>query len=159
MVCRGSNSTIPHVPGRKWRAISRDGGRIWSAPAPFTYKDGEAFFSPATGSRLIRSSRTGKLYWIGNITPSNPDGNRPRYPLQIAEVDEAAKALRRQSVHIIEDRQPEDSPLVQFSNFRVYEDRETGDLVLILARIQERQRDERKTDFTSPAYEYRIEVG
>jgi hypothetical protein len=158
MVCRGSNSTIPHVPGRKWRAISRDGGRIWSAPAPFTYKDGEAFFSPATGSRLIRSSRTGKLYWIGNITPANPDGNRPRYPLQIAEVHEAAKALRRQSVRVIEDRHPEDSPLVQLSNFRGYEDRESGELVLIMARIQERQRDERKTDFTSPAYEYRMQV-
>jgi hypothetical protein len=156
MVCRGSNTTITHMPGYKWRAISRDGGRRWSAPEPFTYERGENFFSPATGSRLIRHSRTGRLYWIGNITPANPDGNRPRYPLQIAEVDEAAQALRKATVRVIEDRQAQDSPLVQFSNFRVYEDRETGEFVLLLARIQERQRDERKTDLTSPAYEYRI---
>ena len=157
MVCRGSNSTIAHMPGRKWRSVSRDGGRTWSAPAPLTYENGEDFFSPATGSRLIRHSRTGRLYWIGNITPANPDGNRPRYPLQIAEVDEAGRCLRKQTVRVIEDRRPQDPPLVQFSNFRVYEDRETGEFVLILARIQERQRDERKTDLTSPAYEYRIE--
>ena len=159
MVCRGSNTTITHMPGYKWRSVSRDGGRTWSAPEPFTYENGENFFSPATGSRLIRHSRTGRLYWIGNITPANPDGNRPRYPLQIAEVDEAAKALRKSSVRVIEDRQAQDSPLVQFSNFRVYEDRETGEFVLLLARIQERQRDERKTDLTSPAYEYRITCG
>ena len=156
MVCRGSNTTITRQPGYKWRAVSRDGGRTWSAPAPFTYESGEHFFSPATGSRLIRSSRTGRLYWIGNITPANPDGNRPRYPLQIAEVDEAEKCLRKQTVHVIEDRQPADPLLVQFSNFRVYEDRESGELVLIMARIQERQRDDAKTDLTSPAYEYRI---
>ena len=44
-------------------------------------------------------------------------------------------------------------PGLKPANFRVYEDRETGEFVLILARIQERQRDDRKTDLTSPAYE------
>jgi hypothetical protein len=154
MVCRGSNHTIPDVPGRKWCATSTDGGLTWSEPAPLAYADGTPFFSPATGSRLIRHSVSGKLYWIGNIVPENPDGNRPRYPLQIAEVDEAKRALTADTVRVIEDRREGDSPAVQFSNFRVYEDRKTHEFVLVMARFQERGDQE----LASPAYEYRIQV-
>lgn len=159
MVCRGSNNSTNPVPGHKWRALSRDGGRTWSAPEPFSFDDGEPFFSPASGSRLIRSSRQGRLYWIGNITPTNPDGNRPRYPLVIAEVDEVRCRLRRDSVRTIDDRQPADPSRVTLSNFRVYEDRETGDFVLSMARIQEREKPDGSADLTSPSYEYRISLG
>jgi hypothetical protein len=154
MICRGSNSAIPDMPGYKWYCISKDGGRSWSAVSPLTYHTGERFFSPATGSRLIRNSENGKLYWIGNILKENPDGNRPRYPLQIAEVDEEKSAIIKETVHVIEDKQKGDSPFVQFSNFRVYEDRETHEFVLAMARIQERS----EKDLTSPAYQYRIAV-
>ena len=154
MIMRGSNYTIPSVPGYKWFSISKDGGYTWSSPTPLKYDTGENFFSPATGSRLIRSTKNKKLYWIGNIVKENPDGNRPRYPLQIAEVDEEKKAIKKHTVNIIEDKRESDSPFVQFSNFRVYEDRETGEFVLIMARIQERG----EKDLSSPAYEYRIEV-
>lgn len=153
MVCRGSNYTMPQAPGYKWFATSGDGGDSWSPPAPFTYADGRPFYSPATGSRLLRTRR-GRLYWIGNITPDNPDGNRPRYPLQIAQVDEGRLGLVPGSVRLIEDRQPGDPPAVQFSNFRVYEDRETGDLLLAMARIQERG----EADLSSPSYQYRLRL-
>jgi len=153
MICRGSNYTMPSVPGYKWHCISRNGGHTWSKVRPLCYDDGKNFFSPATGSRLIRNSRNGKLYWIGNIVPENPDGNRPRYPLQIAEVNEDRIGLRRDTIIMVEDRREGDSPLVQFSNFRVYEDRETGEFVLTMARFQERGE-----ELTSPAYEYRINV-
>ncbi len=153
MVCRGSNHTIPNLPGYKWFCTSKDGGYEWSNVRPFCYDDGERFYSPATGSRLIRHSKNRKLYWIGNIVPENPDGNRPRYPLQIAEVNEARVGLTKNTVGVIEDKRQGDSPLVQFSNFRVYEDRETGEFVLTMARIQERG-----NELTSPAYEYRIQI-
>ena len=153
MVCRGSNSTIPAVPGYKWYCVSKDAGHSWSSVSPFSYDDGSNFFSPATGSMVVRNSRNRKLYWFGNIVPQNPDGNRPRYPLQVAEVNEKDIALRKDSVMVIEGRREEDSQLVQFSNFKVYEDRETGEFVLTMARFQERGE-----ELTSPAYEYRIEV-
>jgi len=154
MIMRGSNRDVLHMPGYKWFSISNDGGYSWSEPSPLKYETGENFFSPSTGSRLIRSSKNNKLYWIGNIVKENPHGNRPRYPLQIAEVDEGKKAIIKETVNIIEDKQPEDSALVQFSNFRVYEDRETKEFILIMAREEERA----EKDCTSPAYQYRIEI-
>ena len=154
MIMRGSNHRAPHLPGRKWLALSPDGGRTWDRPRPFGYVDGTPFYSPAAGSRLVRSSATGRLYWIGNILDANPDGNRPRHPLQIAEVDEAMPALRRETVYAIDDCGPGDSPWLQLSNFRVHEDRATGEFVVILARLQQHG----EQDHTSPAYEYRIRV-
>jgi hypothetical protein len=154
MICRASNAGLRDAPGYKWWSVSRDSGHTWSVPAPLTYADGQSFFSPATGCRLIRRSKNGKLYWIGNIVPSNPDGNRPRYPLQIAVVDEQKPALIAETVRVIEDRQERDSPAVQFSNFRIYEDCETGEFVLTMARFQEKSED----DLNSPAYQYRIPV-
>lgn len=152
MICRASNAGLRDVPGHKWWSVSRDSGHSWSVPAPLTYADGRSFFSPATGCRLIRHSKNGKLYWIGNIVPSNPDGNRPRCPLQIAEVHDQKPALIAETVRVIEDRREGDSPAVQFSNFRVYEDRETAEFVLTMARFQEKSED----DLNSPAYQYRI---
>jgi hypothetical protein len=154
MIFRGSNMGITHKPGYRWYSISKDRGYSWSQVSPLTHHTGDKFFSPATGSRLIRNSKDGKLYWIGNILKANPDGNRPRYPLQIAEVDEEKIAIIKETVSVIEDKQEGDSPFVQFSNFRVYEDREIHEFVLTMARIQERS----EKDLTSPAYQYRIEV-
>lgn len=154
MIFRGSNMSITHQPGYRWYSISMDKGYSWSEASPLKYETGENFFSPATGSRLIRNSKNGKLYWIGNILEDNPDGNRPRYPLQIANVDEKKIAVIKKTVSVIEDKQEGDSPFVQFSNFRVYEDRETNEFVLTMARIQEIS----EKDLTSPAYQYRIEV-
>jgi hypothetical protein len=154
MISRGSNADSPEMPGRKWAALSSDGGRSWSEVRPLGYETGELFYSPATGSRLIRSSFNGKLYWIGNIIPQNPEGNSPRHPLCIVEVDEEKPALRKETVFTIDNRGPNDTPRVQLSNFHVYEDRETGDFVLLMARIFERS----ETLLLSPAYEYRINL-
>lgn len=155
MICRGSNARMdPSVPGYKWKSLSEDGGYTWQTPQPWSYEEGELFFSPSTGSRLIRHSRNGKLYWVGNIVPENPGGNWPRYPLQIAEVDEKRLSLIRSSVVQIDTRNPEDSEKLQLSNFRVYEDRDTGEIVVTLARLYEKSNE----DAYSPAWQYRIEV-
>jgi len=141
MVMRGSNAGMKDKPGYKWMSISKDGGYTWSKPSPFTYSNGENFFSPATGSVLVRSIKNRNLYWIGNITPENPDGNRPRYPLVIGLVDEEKMGIVKNSVKVIENRRKNDSPNVQFSNFRVYQDRKTKEIVLIMARIEEKQKE------------------
>ena len=135
MVCRGSNASLQNVPGRKWACLSEAGGSTWSAPSPWAYDTGELFFSPSTGSRLIRSSKNGRLYWIGNITPTNPNGNLPRYPLVIGEVDESSARLIHSSVHTIDNREADEDDKMQLSNFRVFEDRVTGDFRLAAARL------------------------
>ena len=46
--------------------------------------------------------------------------------------------MRRGTLTVIDERGPNDSLRVQFSNFRYYQDRETGDVVLFLSRYGER---------------------
>jgi len=74
--------------------------------------------------------------------------------LLIGEVCEEKKAIKKHTVRSIDDRSESDSPFVQLSNYRVYEDRETGEFVLLMTRIQEIS----EKDHSSPAYQYRIGI-
>jgi hypothetical protein len=143
MALRGSNAPDPwgNIPAVKWRSLSTDYGRTWSEPEPFTYEDGAAFMSPSTCSAFHRSSKTGKVYWIGNISRVLPQGNSPRYPLVIAELDEETLSLRRDTVTIIDDRGPDDPSDLQLSNFKVLEQPETGRLLVYLSRWMRDQPD------------------
>lgn len=151
MIARGSNIGID-APGRKWVALSTDGGASWSTPTPLTDESGTSYFSPSSGSRLLRHSRTGRLYWVRNLCDSNPEGNHPRHPLFVGEIDEARCCLLRSSLQVIDQRGSEDDETLQLSNFRLYEDRETGELVLHLCRLLAKTADA----LHAPAYEYRI---
>jgi len=155
-VLRGSNHTKPHLPARRWISRSADGGRTWSAPEPWTYDDGEAFFSPSSCSQLVPHS-SGRLFWIGNISPKNPDGNRPRYPLVIGEVDVRSGRLLRATVGPVDDRGPEDSEMMSLSNFSAREDRADGAIVINLSRLFQRSKPG-ELDWTSDAYLYRVPV-
>ncbi len=136
MILRGSNDARPHLPGYKWKCVSEDFCRTWSAVTPLTYSDGGNFFSPSACSDIRRHSKNGKVYWIGNICPENPRGNSPRYPLVIARVDETSCGLIRETVKVIDTRDPDkDGPDVQFSNFKVAEDPATGAFIVTLARF------------------------
>ncbi|MEY2880259.1 MAG: hypothetical protein RLZZ15_2639 [Verrucomicrobiota bacterium] len=157
MVLRGSNGGKPALPGRRWAAWSRDAGRTWTAPAPWTYADGDDFFSPSACSQLVPHS-SGRLFWIGNIVPQNPAGNQPRTPLVIGEVDVRSGLLRRDTVRVIDERQPGDSPLLALSNFSAREDRETAEIVVNLSRLFERSPPEPDRDWTSDAYLFRVPV-
>ena len=141
LVMRGSNTGLDpqECPGRKWFSVSEDGGLTWSPVADIRYDTGEQLYSPASISRTIRSSKTGKLYWAGNIPDVPPDGNSPRYPLQIVEIDEEEPSFRKSTVTVIDDRDPErDSEHVQLSNFSLLENRETQEMELYLTRLGER---------------------
>ena len=76
---------------------------------------------------------------IGNISDTPPEGNWPRRPLCIAEVDEETTALVIASVRVVDDYEPgaDASERVQFSNFSLIENRETGDLEMYLTRYGE----------------------
>lgn len=135
IAARGSHTDT--TPGRKWVTRSCDGGRTLEPVREFTYDDGEPFYSPSSIHTFQRSCRNGRLYWMANIVPEPPDANGPRYPLCIAEIDESAAAVRRDSVQPVDDRRPEDSERLQLSNFSILEDRQTGDVEIYLTRIGE----------------------
>jgi len=134
MVMRGSNDARPALPGHKWEARSHDGGQNWTTPEPWRYDRGEPFYSPSACSQLVPHS-DGRLFWMGNICSENPRGNSPRYPIILGEVDTKTGLLIRDSVTVIDDRQPGESERLTLSNFYAREDRETGELLLFLPRF------------------------
>lgn len=120
---------LPHC------AVSEDGGRTWGDVRPLTYSDGSPLYAPCAISRLIRSSKNRRWYWIANILdqPSYGDCD-PRHPLRIAELDSRTMGIKKETVTTIEDKTPDDPEQVRFSNFQVYEDRVTHDFVLSMQK-------------------------
>jgi len=137
MVIRAGNEDdkTRTVPSWKWKTLSTDYGRTWSKLVPFTFSDGTKFFSPTSQSNFVRSSRTRKVYWIGNISRIRPRSGWPRYPLVIAELDEETLGLRKETVTIIDDRSAQDGSNMQLSNFDFAEDPETGQIIVSLNRL------------------------
>jgi len=134
MVMRGSNDAKPHLPARKWLAVSEDAGRTWTSPRPWTYSGGGEFFSPSSCSQLLHHS-SGRYYWLGNICPGNARGNRPRYPLVIGEVDPEGLGLVEDTVAEIDTLQPGEDEDLQLSNFFAYEDRESHEVLVHVTRL------------------------
>ena len=159
VVCRGTGTRV--TPGRKWCTVSADGGLTLGPIGELRYDDGSRFYSPSSIHGFIRHSMTGTLYWIANITADPPDGNRPRYPLVIAEVDEAIPAIRRSTVTVIDDRRPGEGKMLALSNFSVFENRETHSLELYLSRYSASVDDPEKDPegmYDADGYRYVIEV-
>lgn len=152
MVTRCSNSGRPELPGYAWVSFSDDYCRTWSAPNPFTYADGGNFFVPTAHSTLFKSRKSGRVYWIGNLNETNPNGSHPRYPLSIGEVDLESFGLIRNTVIIIDTRHPEvEDPLVQLSNFKVMENVEAKEILVVCTRIE-------RTNVASHPSWYRIKL-
>lgn len=120
-------------PGRKWFSVSSDVGRTLTAPQPWHYDDDTPFYSSSAFHRFIRHRVDGKLYWLGNISVGPPTGNSPRYPLLIAEVDETSATLKKHTISVVDDRDPNQHSFdYQLSNFSLFENRETHELELFL---------------------------
>lgn len=157
MILRGDNSMFPERPGYKWLSFSEDNGRTWSQPFPLPCDKGDPIESSSTGSALFRSIKTGKLYWVGNlcIHGQRANGNYPRTPLVIVEVRENPFALKRDTITVIDQRGVNEPNEVQMSNFRFYQDRDNGDLVLFLTRYAELSAEDWKR---ANYYRYRVEI-
>ena len=134
MVMRGSNDRNPSLPSHKWVSYSSDGGFHWTTPEPWTYQGGERFFAPSACSQLLPHPN-GKLYWLGHINKTNPRGNRPRYPVYLGEVDRSSGLLIRDSLVLIDDRQPGEDEILMLYNLFCREDRETGGVAVHLSRV------------------------
>jgi hypothetical protein len=154
MVIRGSNGgskdTDHQIPSYRWMCISDDGGQTWSTPQPWTDMDGQAFFSPSSCSQLLAHSN-GRIYWLGNISPTNCQANSPRYPFIIAEVDARSLRLKTSSLLVVDDRAPNEDLSMTLSNFMAHEDRQTGEIILHMSRFF-------PDKWFGNAYEYRIGV-
>jgi len=152
--CRDGSVTVTQ-PGRHWLSVSEDGGYHWGPLRDWRYSDGEQFYSPSTFGRLIRHS-SGRLYWIGNICPEPPQGNMPRHPLVIAQVDESGPGLVKDSVTPIDTKDENEpvAPEFQLSNFNILENADTGTIELYMTRYGESPEHWLKAN----AYKYEIEV-
>ncbi len=154
MILRGSNDVSPKLPGYKWFTVSKDGGHTWQPVEPWTYADGTRFFSPSSCCLFLRHSN-GRLYWFGNITAKNPCGNHPRYPLVVGQVDPESGLLIRDTVTTLLDRSETEHPLIQMSNFWVYEDRQTAEIIMHISPIAPQGPND--TAWTGDALMYRFE--
>jgi len=156
-VCRGDNSAFPEKPGYKWLSFSSDAGENWSAPVPLPATGGDPLESGANGSAIFRSLKNGRLYWMGNLAlrGERAKANWPRSPLVIVELQEEPFALKPETIFVVDERNYNDSPRVQLSNFRFYQDRETGDVVIFLTRYGEIS--EKDWQFAN-YYRYRVEM-
>jgi hypothetical protein len=136
-VMRGSNGGLKdltfQIPSYRWRSISTNGGFTWSKPEPWKYDTGENFFSPSSMSQLMRHSN-GRFYWIGNISDKNCQGNNPRYPLYIGEVNPKTLTLMKSSLLMLDTIGPDDTEGLNLSHVLAYEDRVTHDIVLPMNR-------------------------
>ncbi len=125
-------------PAYKYFGVSSDGGLTFSKPEVFRYSDGSNFFSSSTFHRLFRSGKTGKLYWIGNILPKHTTiPGHPRYPLNIAEVDEKTLGLIKETVTEIDTRHTGEGERLQLSNFWINESQKEKNLEIYLTRLNE----------------------
>lgn len=153
MVFRASNDANPAIGGYKWFCVSHDGGRTWTDPQPWRYSDGTPFFSPSSNPQFTMHSN-GKVYWNGHLTPENPEGSDPRYPLVIGEVDPKTLMLVRDSVFTIDTRQPHEPRSISMHRGGQHEDRQTGEIVLYVTRA--RYNLDTGDAYAGDAWEYRI---
>lgn len=139
MVMRGSNGgkadPRSELPSHKWFSISKDGGHTWSQAEPWTYDDGTPFFSPSSMSALLTHS-SGRCFWVGNLSASNCIGNLPRWPLVIGEVDAKSLRLLRDTVLMVDTRQPADETQgrLDISHVTMFEDRQSSEIVVSYPR-------------------------
>ena len=142
MIMRGSNDafkpdpvTKQRPPGRKWSSVSNDGGRTWSKPEPWLYDDGGSFYSPSSMSTLFKHG-SGRIFWLGNLLPANPEGNLPRHPVVIGEVDRETLRLIRGSVVILDQEEEADKSLgrLDLSHYHVSEDRVSKEIIVTYPR-------------------------
>ncbi len=154
MVLRGSNGgtkdTECNLPSYKWYSVSEDEGRSWSKVKPWTYETGEGFFSPSSMSQLV-AHPSGRVFWVGNISPTNCKANSPRYPLVIGEVDPGSLLLKKGTLTVIDTKGPEESERMTISNFSTHVDRVTGEVVVHASRWLLPQ-------WIGDGYEYRLGV-
>lgn len=134
-IMRGSNGGKQdpeyQMPAHKWFAVSEDDGIHWTAPEPWTFDDGAAFYSASSMSSLFKHS-SGRYFWLGNLSEENAKANAPRWPLIMAEVDPVSLRLIRSTLLTIDTQYEDDlsKGRLDISHFDVIEDRQTREILI-----------------------------
>ena len=136
MILRGDSRGTQYGGDIKRMTLSEDEGRTWTQPRPITYEDGTTLWSVSSNPRLVTCERTGRLFLVTHIV-DRPLLGQPRRPLCIAEVDRAKVCVLRDSVTVVCDRGPNDVEGAYFEPRGIYQDRETGNLVLFVGSHNE----------------------
>lgn len=86
-------------------------------------------------SALFRHS-SGRCFWVGNLSESNCQGNLPRWPLVVGEVDSRTLKLKRSSLLAVDAPTSADQSRgrLDLSHCTLIEDRETKQIVLTYPR-------------------------
>ena len=138
--------------------VSDDAGMTWSRPRPLSYEDGAPVWTPASVHQFFRSSKNGKTYVLANILSRPVYGQVPRYPLCIAEFDTERVCVLRGTVQVIQDLPPGAPVDRRYTNWGMYEERGTGDLIMLLPEMprDKNYEDMKPEDFGADCIRYRI---
>ncbi len=130
MIMRAGKPSNGNFPGVKFYSISEDGGMSWSEPKILKYEDGSPMYSPSSMVQVFRWQATGGIYLITNILDSDDIIHNcdPRYPIQLAKINEETLCVEKDSITVIEDRKDEQAANIRFSNFVWIEDKQSGAL-------------------------------
>jgi len=130
MIMRGEKPVKTDFPGVKFYSVSHDSGMTWSEPKILTYEDGSPMYSSSAMVQVFRWNACDGIYLITNILERDDIIREcdPRYPIQIAKLNEETLCVEKDSITVIEDRQSEQAANIRFSNFVHMEDRQTGAL-------------------------------
>ena len=131
MIMRGDSRDTIYEGDVKRMTLSGDGGRSWRTPRPITYEDGSIVWSVSSNPRLMTCERTGRLFLITHIV-DKPVLGQSRRPLCIAEVDREKAVVIKDSVTVVCDREPDEIESAYFEPRGIYQDRESGNLVLFV---------------------------
>ncbi len=130
MVMRGSNAGLKGAKGVKFVSVSEDQGKTFSEPVPLTFDDGSPMLSSSSLSLVLAASNQ-KVYYCGVITEQQPNGNWPRYPVCLAEIDPETVTVKKDSVIVVADKHGDDTDKAQYVNHWIYEDPHRNGFVVL----------------------------
>lgn len=139
MIMRGSNaakgSTEYILPSHKWISVSKNGGKNWTKPEPLGFDNEKPLYSPSSMSTVFKHS-SGRYFWVGNMTEKNSEGNLPRWPLVMAELDPKNLKLISKSLLVLDKQKEEDKSRgrLDISHITLIEDRLTKEIILTYPR-------------------------
>jgi len=146
------NKTFPTY---KYIAYSNNNCESFSDPQILVYEDGSPLWSPSSYCSIIRSSVNKKYYLITNVLDQPTYTSYPRDPLCIAEIIPEKGIVFKNTVQIIDSNKEPQVERRRYTNFGIYEDKLTKEIVLTLPE----QPKISWTDMTADCYEYRIRIG
>jgi len=148
----------PGFPSVKFRAVSGDQGRTWSAPAVLVDEDGKYVYSPHSWPEAIFAGATGKPYLIINAQDYPSVGCDPRLDVWIMELDMERLCVRRAGMALLETRHPEHHALVRYSNWQVVENHHTGNWLLFM-RLSMSEHCPVRHGYDYSSYRYEMKFG